>query len=193
MLLIGSSAFSKLREKCWSWERGWSTSSLYSLFSTSAAATIVFPSNFQEPRQRRLHDHYSGLSEETVWLNVLIRNLLHMSDSSGMDQKVSHRWKKKLPFKNCECSAVKYLQEYSTTNKWAVSWKVFQVSHLPYKKHMYELRCSVSTPCMDIVVATAYSASDYRYSSTSALLALSKWFWPSSLLPHLAGCHSGKL
>lgn len=41
---------------------------------------------------------------------------------------------------------------------------------------MYELRCSVSTPCMDIVVATAYSASDYRYSSTSALLALSKWF-----------------
>lgn len=41
---------------------------------------------------------------------------------------------------------------------------------------MYELRCSVSTLCMDIVVATAYSASDYRYSSTSALLALSKWF-----------------
>lgn len=49
--------------------------------------TIVFPSNFQEPRKMRLCEHYSGPSEETLWLNVLITNLLLMSGSSCMDQK----------------------------------------------------------------------------------------------------------
>lgn len=59
---------------------------------------------------------------------------------------------------------------------------------------MYEFRCSVPTLCMDLVVATAYSAADYRYSSTSAVLALSRFFLtfissaPPSNMVTLANC-----